>query len=108
MKRRFVLLTMGVLTLLAAGLSQIAPTIAFDPLSPLPTPHGRYLGKQEVVATQEAEVWTRVPPGILRATLVAAERTAYPHGRPTDTIMGSLATPIPSTTPIAAVGTSQP
>lgn len=108
MKRNFALLAVGAFMLLAAGLARIAaPITVFDQVSPLPTPHGRYLGKQEVVATQEAEVQTRVPPGILQATLVAAERTAYPHGRPTDPVVALSVTPTPSTTPTATVGASR-
>lgn len=109
MRSKFALLEIGALMLLAVGLVRVAaPITAFDPVSPLPTPHGRYLGKQEVVATQEAEVRTRVPAGILQATLVAAERTAYPHGRPTDVVPALSVTPTPSTTPTAAVGANQP
>lgn len=109
MKRNFTFLAVSALILFAVGLARVAaPITAFDPVSPLPTPHGHYLGKQEVVATQAAEVRTRVPPGILRATLVAAERTAYPQGRPTNVVPALSVTPTPSTTPTAAVGASQP
>ncbi len=92
----------------ALNYTETSASIAFSPVSPVPTPHGRHLGKKEVVATQGAEVQTRVPPGILRATLVSAERTAYPNGRPTDAVPGLSVTPTPSTTPTVAVGVSQP
>lgn len=109
MTRKLTPLVVGILMLLAAGLARVtAPITAFDPVSPLPTPSGRYLGKQEVVATQAAEVRTHVPPGILRATLVAAERTAHPHGRPTDAVPTLPVTPTPSATPPTAVGANQP
>jgi hypothetical protein len=109
MQRKLTLLAVSAFMLLAAGLARIAaPITVFDRVSPLPTPYGHSLGKQEVVATQAAEVRTRVPAGILQATLVAAERTAYPQGRPTDAVPALSVTPTPSTTPAAAVGASQP
>lgn len=109
MTRKLVPLVVGILMLLTASLARVAaPITTFDSVSPLPTPYGHYLGKQEVVATQAAEVRTRVPPRSLQATLVAAERTAYPQGRPTDAVPVLSVTPTPSTTPAAAVGASQP